>query len=277
LKNFEFENWDHGRMIVNRETADLLRECKLENFESLYDFAGGTVAKNLLRERTTTRIELTGQDGTQHAFYLKRHAAAPWKEHIKPFLRFTRPILGARNEWNAILRFHEIGIPTMTPVALGESGQCSFLMTKSIEGCQKLSHWMESHHRDSNRNGNEDDSETDRIVDELAAIARSMHAQGMHHQDFYLTHLLRPLQNDKRPIHVIDLGRVRKRKHLSKRWIVKDLSQLNYSANLFSEKHRQRFLEAYLERPLEEIDRGFIRRIERKTAAIARHSLKNRL
>ncbi|MCH7990459.1 MAG: hypothetical protein IID46_15065, partial [Planctomycetes bacterium] len=112
MKNFEFEHWDQGRMIVNREAADLLRERKLCNFESLYEFAGGTVAKNLLRERTTTRIELAGQDGTQHAFYLKRHAAAPWKEHIKPFLRFTRPILGARNEWNAILHFHEIGIPT---------------------------------------------------------------------------------------------------------------------------------------------------------------------
>ena len=264
-------------MIVNREAADLLRECGLRSFESLFQFEGGTIAKNLLRERTTTRIELTGQDCKQHAFYLKRHAPAPWKEQIKPFLRLTRPILGARNEWNAILRFHDIGIPTMTPVALGESGSSSFLMTNSIEGCEKLSHWMEAHHDNSNRNRNQHDPETDRIVDELAAIARSMHTVGMHHQDFYLTHFLRPLQNANRPIHVIDLGRVRKRKYLAKRWIIKDLAQLNYSAHLFSEKHRKRFLEAYFERPLEEIDRGFIRKIQRKTAAIARHSRKNRL
>ena len=277
MKSFEFEHWDHGRLIVNREAAGLLRECALTSFESLYEFEGGTIAKNLLPERTTTRIELTDQDDQQHAFYLKRHAPAPWKEQIKPFLRLTWPILGARNEWNAILHFIEIGIPTMTPVVLGESGPRSFLMTQSIEGCEKLSHWMESHHADSNRNGNEDDPETDEIVDELAAIARSMHAVGMHHQDFYLTHLLRPMQNDNRKIHVIDLGRVRKRKHLAKRWIIKDLAQLNYSAHLFSEKHRKRFLEAYLERPLQDIDRGFIRRIERKTAAIARHSRKNRL
>jgi heptose I phosphotransferase len=262
-------------MTVNREAVGLLRERALTTFQSLFDFEGGTIAKDLLRERTTTRIELTGQEGQQHAFYLKRHAPAPWKEQIKPLLRFTRPILGARNEWNAILRFHEIGISTMTPVAMGESGRRSFLMTKSIEGCEKLSHWMESHHDDSNRNGNEDDPETNGIVDELADIARSMHAVGMHHQDFYLTHLLRPLRNENRKIHVIDLGRVRKRKHLAKRWIIKDLAQLNYSAHLFSEKHRKRFLEAYLETPLEEIDRGFIRRIERKTVAIARHSRKN--
>ena len=277
MKNFEFEHWDHGRLIVNREAAELLRECALIDFESLYEFEGGTVAKNLLRERTTTRIELTDQNGTQHPFYLKRHAPATWKEYLKPFLRFTRPILGARNEWNAILHFHEIGISTMTPVALGESGRHSFLMTKSIEGYEKLSHWMETHHDDSNRNDDAHDPETDRIVDELAAIARSMHAAGLHHQDFYLTHFLRPVPNDNRKIHVIDLGRVRKRKHLAKRWIIKDLAQLNYSAHLLTEKHRKRFLEAYLERPLQEIDRGFIRRIERKTAAIARHSRKNRL
>lgn len=270
MKNIECERWDGGRLTINREFAEMLRAAGLTTFGAVFNFEGGTVAKDLLKERTTTRIVVPDPNGKQQAFYLKRHGPPPWKEYLKPLLRLTRPILGARNEWNALLRFQALGIPTMTPVALGESGRESFLLTEAIEDCEKLSHWMESHSPEA-------DPQAEAIVDELAEIARTMHAAGMHHQDFYLTHFLRPVREDGRGIHVIDLGRVREHRRLAGRWIIKDLAQLNYSARLFSDRLRRRFLESYLGRPLGEGDRSFIRRIERKTAAIARHSRKNQL
>lgn len=275
--DFEFEHWDNGRLTVNRAMAALLRAQGLTTFDAFYQHQGGTVAKNLLKERTTTRIELTDSQNTIHPFYLKRHGPSPWKEYIKPLLRLTRPILGARNEWDAILHFHELGIQTMMPVVLGESGRNSFLLTQSIENCIKLSDWMEQHLAPTHNANQQHDPEAEAIMRELGRIARLMHSAGMHHQDFYLTHFLRPVQSEGRKIHVIDLGRVRKRKHLSKRWIVKDLAQLNYSAHLFSEQHRQSFLEAYFDKPLRSIDRGLLQKIDRKSAAIARHSQKNQL
>ena len=97
------------------------------------------------------------------------------------------------------------------------------------------------------------------------------------YQDFYLTHLMVPADDPEGELFVIDLGRVRRRRRLGKRWIVKDLAQLNYSTPHLSRDDRLRFLETYLARPLSRTDRPFIDRIERKTESIARHSRKNRL
>jgi heptose I phosphotransferase len=279
---FELERWDAGRLTVNRGFADVLSDAGLETFESLWSFAGGQVAKNVLRERTTTRIVLPDRrTGGDAAFYLKRHAPVPLKEYIKPLLRLRWPILGARNEWNAILQFHDAGLPTMTPVALGQCGHRSLLLTRAIEGCRKLSDLLAecavsvgSRKRAPLRPGAVDAGS---LIPRLARLARTMHAAGLHHQDFYLTHLLVPGQDDGETLYVIDLGRVRQRRRLARRWIVKDLAQLNYSAAGTSQAERQRFLEAYLGRPLEAADRHLIRRIERKTRAIGRHSRKNRL
>ena len=274
MTRFEFERWDEGRLIVNRDEADLLRANGLTTFESIMGHQGGTLAKNLLRERTTTQISLPDNNGSARTYFLKRHRPSPWKEYLKPLLRATWPILGARNEWQAIIRFQECGISTMIPVALGESGRHSFLMTKAIEGCTKLTRWM-ANHAVQRRNG--DARETRRIIAQVAGIARTMHAAGMHHQDFYLTHFLVPDANPEQSVYVIDLGRARKHRHLSHRWIVKDLAQLDYSAHLATRTERGRFLAEYLGRSLCAEDRPLIRRIRRKSAAIARHSRKNRL
>ncbi len=276
MKNFAFESWDDGRITVNAAFANVLREHNLTTFAAVMQKQGET-AKNLLKERTTVRLTLPAGDGIRE-LYLKRHLASPWKEYVKPWLRFARPILGAKNEWNAILDFHRAGIPTMTPVAIGQNDRESFLITEGIAGCRKLSDWM------STRFGAEksvknlpQDRETGDIIDGIATVARRMHTAGLHHQDFYLTHLLQPMDNSSRGIHVIDLGRAKRSVRLSRRWIVKDLAQLNYSANLLPAWTRTRFLETYFGRPVCASDKSLLRRIDAKTARIARHSQKHRL
>lgn len=277
MRSFEFERWDDGRLLVNREFADLFRANGLTTFDALMHFQGGTVAKNLLRERTTTRFSLppkpVGSNPRETHLYIKRHGPAPWKEYIKPWLRFRRPILGARNEWEAILRFHEAGIPTMLPVALGESGPFSFLVTQALEGCRKLSD--ELRHRVGDEMP-EARRALRRLLNDVAGLARRMHAAGMHHQDFYLGHVLVEADRPDR-MYLIDLGRVRRRQRLARHWIVKDLGQLNYSALFLSRSERLRLFKAYLGRELQSGDRRLWQRIEGKSAAIARHSRKNGL
>lgn len=272
MKSFEFERWDDGRLTVNVSFAPVLRAHRLDSFDALMNFTGDEVAKNLLRERVTSRFTLADAEGRMAAFYIKRHTAPPVKEYVKPLLRLTRPILGAKTEFSAMVAFHNAGIPTMVPVAFGERGSRSFVVTQAIDGCEKLSDWMDSHLA----GGHRDESRVAEIVDGVAAVARTMHAAGLHHQDFYLTHLLRP-KEEHGGIHVIDLGRARRLRKLSPRWVVKDLAQLNYSASLFTEADRKRFLETYFGRPLRDSDRPLLRRIQRKTERIARHSRKNRL
>jgi heptose I phosphotransferase len=277
VKNFAFDVWDGGRLTVNRDFSPLLLLNGLTTFDLLMDFSGGRVAKNVLRERTTTRIELADEAGVERIFFLKRHRRPPLVELVKPWLRLQRPIHGARNEWDAILRFHQTGIATMLPVVLGEERGRSFLLTAAIEGCCKVTEWL-TDHAGSLRNGQLQSLR--QIVDGVAEVARTMHAAGMHHQDFYLTHLMLPIDGTPQQapkIHVLDLGRVRWHSRLSSRWIVKDLAQLDYSASRITASDRLRFLTAYLGRPVEKSDRPLIRRVLRKSRAISRHSVKNGL
>ncbi len=159
----------------------------------------------------------------------------------------------------------------MTPVAFGESGSDSFLITESIENCHKLSEVL----------ANSKKTPTPplalrQITVIVANLARTMHSAGLHHQDFYLGHLMQSQKNSE-TIYIIDLGRVRKQSPLSQRWIIKDLAQLNFSASTVPLFERLRFLREYLGRPFSDKDRDLMARIQAKTNAIARHSRKNRL
>jgi heptose I phosphotransferase len=115
------------------------------------------------------------------------------------------------------------------------------------------------------------------LLAHVAAIARRMHAAGLHHQDFYLNHFLYCGDPADLDIRVIDLGRVQQRPQLSHRWILKDLAQLDFSARRLSCRDRLRFLRLYLDRPFRPADRWLIRQIMLKSRYIATHTAKNNL
>ena len=270
MTHFELEFWDQGRLIVNRDYANLLKQQGLQTFATLWDHtAQAAIAKKLRTDRMTLRFTLQDQ-GIERAFFIKRHTRSSWKEYVKPLLRLTWPILGARNEWNALIQFHAVGLPTMVPVALGESGSNSFLVTAALENCVKL----------SELNCGDASSQNDfrqRMIKDVAQLAKRMHAEGLHHQDFYLGHLMLS-QADQQTIYIIDLGRVQKQVPLSQRWIIKDLAQLNYSAtSTVNDAERQCFWQEYLGHSPTVDDQRLIDRIRAKTATIARHSRKNKL
>ena len=304
MSRFELEQWDDGKLVVNREFASLLRCQHWTTFSAIWSrTAEAAVAKKLRTDRITLRFTLDDA-GHERAFYIKRHGRSSWKEYLKPLLSLRWPILGARNEWDALLAFHEAGLPTMNPVAVGHSGSNSFLITEALENCTKLSE-LEQTMRDEKfmsavRSGHQpsvapvNNSVNDRgaehgiglnrrlVVEQVAMLTRRMHQAGLHHQDYYLGHLLLPdpaARGEAPPdrIYVIDLGRVRRQQPLTQRWIVKDLAQLNYSAHGVSLTERVRFLRTYLGRKLGPDDKKLIARIATKTAAIARHSRKNQL
>lgn len=288
MSGFELETWDEGKLVVNHAFADLLRRQHWTTFEAIWSqTAAGSVAKNVRSDRVTLRFTLE-EAGRERTFYIKRHGRSSLKEYLKPLVRLRWPILGARNEWNALLAFHKAGLPTMTPVALGQSGVHSFLITEALENCTKLSELEVSWDQ---RPGPAEATVPDctepgllrrSVVERVARVAQRMHSAGLHHQDFYLGHLLLPNRavQGEAPvdrIYVIDLGRVRQQRPLSRRWIVKDLAQLNYSARQASLADRVRFLREYLGHKIGPDDRKLIVRIAAKTAAIARHSRKNSL
>lgn len=287
MSHFQFDSFDGGRLVVNHDFASLLRRHQWTTFAAIWSqTAEAAVAKKLRTDRITLRFTLDDR-GLERAFYIKRHGQSSWKEYVKPMLRLRLPILGAKPEWRALLHFHEADLPTMTPVALGQCGANSFLITEALENCTKLSELrfddaeplpraaacLEDastsslpHHR---RRG---------LIGTIARLTKRMHAAGLHHQDLYLGHLL--LRNDDTAndqVYVIDLGRVQKHQRLTSHWIVKDLAQLNYSARDYSAVDRLRFLRGYLGRKLSPADKRLVAKIVGKSSAISRHSQKNSL
>lgn len=285
LSRFALDTWDHGRLKINRIFADLLRRHHWSTFEVIWSkTAEAAIAKKLRTDRVTLRFTLN--DGqADRVFYIKRHSQSALQEYIKPLLHFRWPILGARNEWNALLAFHEAGLPTMTPVALGERGANSFLITEGLEDCTKLSELpalspgVPPNDLICSTAISTNDLRT-LLVRRVARVTQQMHRAGLHHQDYYLGHLLMPnrvsCEREDR-VYVIDLGRVRRQQPLSARWIVKDLAQLNYSAKDVRRTDRFRFLREYLGRKIGKTEKRLIAQITAKTASIARHTEKNHL
>lgn len=287
---FELDKWDDGKLVVNHAFSNLLRRQHWTTFAVIWSrTAEAAVAKKLRSDRFTLRFTLDDA-GRERAFYIKRHSRSSLKEYIKPLLSLRWPILGARNEWDALLAFHDAGLPTMTPVALGQHGANSFLITESLENCTKLSELQTIGDPDSSAVEVTPKQEVGpdgglcrrTLVERIAHMTQRMHGAGLHHQDYYLGHLLLPnpaASGKAAPdrVYVIDLGRVRKQRPLSQRWIVKDLAQLNYSAREASLTERVRFLREYLGHRIGPADKRLIASITAKTAAIARHSRKNSL
>ena len=260
--------WDNGRLTVNRNHVSVLEASGLTTVKAFMDYEGGEVVKRAVIDRQTDRIHLEDY-GAGFVGFLKRHRRPRWSEYLKAWLRLTRPTLGARGEWDALWRFHEAGLPTMTPVAFGESDSGSFVLTESLEPGRKLSALATEPSLTASRR--------QQLVSEVAGLTRRMHDAGIHHQDFYLGHLLCRVGQPGEPVFVLDLGRARRLRRLGRRWIVKDLAQLNYSAANLSAADRFRFLSAYLGHRPGDADRPLLDRVARKSKTIARHSRKHQL
>jgi len=276
---FDLVLWDGGRLQVNRPFCRILEANGLTTFESLLNLPQGQVVRQI-KSRSTSRIVLADVPGEQ-TFYVKRHRPPRLRERIRPLMNLSWPILGARNEWNAILRFHAAGLPTVTPVAFGQLGQYSLVMTQDVGTDFTLLDWVNDI-ADRRRVGKSRETPQELslnrgLIHRVAAIARQMHASGIFHQDFYLNHMLWRRDPGVPDLHVIDLGRVVHSPNRSRRRIIKDLAQLDFSARRMSCSDRLRFLRLYLGRPFRPGDRWLVRCIVRKSQNIAAHTAKHKL
>ena len=86
-----------------------------------------------VKTRRTFRFEAEGM-----GFFCKVHHGVGWKEILKNLLQGKAPVLGAANEFHALNKLTELGVPTMTPAAFGQKGRNpakldSFLVTCELK------------------------------------------------------------------------------------------------------------------------------------------------
>ncbi|MDR3087915.1 MAG: lipopolysaccharide core heptose(I) kinase RfaP [Azoarcus sp.] len=209
---------------------------------------------NVLRAldgRRTLRAEIDGC-----GYFVKIHRGVGWGEIFKNLFNLRPPILGARNEWQAIERLTELGVDTMRMFAFGERGinparQHSFIVTGELAPTVSLedycAEWPRTPPALALKRA---------LIKRVAEMARRMHEGGVNHRDFYICHFL--LHTDPPPtsaalrLSLIDLHRAQIREHLPARWRRKDLAGLYFSTLEIGLTRRDllRFIRVYFNAPL---------------------------
>jgi len=260
-----------GTVEVAAEVLPFLASAGLSQFRDFMDYSDGSHICHK-RGRSVYRLEVG-----ERAFYLKRNRFH-WVEFWKCISRLKWPPRGALVEWTNILAIREAGIPTVSPVAMGECVKCgldiaSFTLTEELYGAIPLDVVLQKEF-----SGTLNDAgrlRKRRLTLKLAATARKLHGSGMYHQDFYLSHFY---LGRGETLYLIDLQRVGRSNRVPTRFRVKDLGQLNYSADFtggVSRSDRMRFFLNYLgKKHLDAADKKLLRKVLTKTRRIARHDVK---
>ncbi|WP_249678181.1 lipopolysaccharide core heptose(I) kinase RfaP [Pseudomonas abieticivorans] len=207
-----------------------------------------------LEARRTLRTEVDGR-----GYFVKIHRGIGWGEIFKNLFTAKLPVLGAGQEWKAIQRLHEVGVPTMTAVAYGERGsnpadQHSFIVTQELAPTESLEdysiNWRTQPPQPRLKRA---------LIAEVARMTGMMHRAGVNHRDCYICHFLlhtdKPVTADDFKLSVIDLHRAQTRASITTRWRDKDLAALYFSALDIglTQRDKLRFLRGYFQQPLRQI------------------------
>lgn len=207
--------------------------------------------------RRTLRFEWAGR-----GYYAKLHHGVGWKQIVKCLLAFRWPVLSARDEFRAVQRLERLGVPTVRVVGYGSRGgspACreSFLLTEELQdvvSLEQLGQAWSVHPPPVRLKW--------ALLVRVADVARALHGNGLNHRDFYLCHFLLgkeclepPFRPQTLRLYLIDLHRMQSRRATPRRWVIKDLAGLYFSALDVGLTRRDllRFVRAYEGRPLRDV------------------------
>jgi heptose I phosphotransferase len=292
LDREHFRYLDHHRLFLNTQYLSELERLGLGTFDDIMNYRGGKSYRNV-PDRLTVRVPLVSPDGRETAVYLKRHQRVDRREWLLGLVRLRKPRTRAEVEYGNVFLLAQAGLASMTPVALGQDAkwglrQRSFLMTLEIPGGRPADDYLKDAFASAARG--EPLRRKRRLIAQIARLSRRFHGAGFHHRDFYLCHVfVRELPDAEGEaewgLHLIDLQRVRRLGpgRVGRRWLVKDLAQMNYSAPaaIITRTDKVRFLREYLDLParrrgerLGPDARQWMTDVAAKTARIAQHDRK---
>lgn len=227
----------------------------------------GEVYRAVARRRTM-RVELASRH-----FFVKVHYGVGWPEIFKNWLTLKRPVVGARNEFEACRHLERMNITAPKVAAYGESAdgaasRFSFVLCDALEGYEdleiKTNRWFDVAPTPL---------EVRHLVMAVASFARRFHEAGVVHRDFYLCHLLAKLDDATAPLGVLDLHRAVIFPQLPTKWRLRDLAALLYSSLDLPISRRAwlRFVRVYTGKPLRQTfaeDGEFWRAVYRRACVL---------
>ena len=223
--------------------------------------------------RVTLRFQHAGR-----SFFLKLHRGIGWGEIFKNLLQARLPVPGAGNEYHAVRALRALGVDTLDVAAYAERGlnpaaRHSMIVTDDLVGTESLedycADWRDTPPPFQTRL---------KILLKVADSAGRMHRAGINHRDFYICHFHldeASLAQRSPRCYLIDLHRAQLRRRTPRRWKVKDMAGLYFSAMDCGLGRRDllRFLSRYTPGGLRAAlgpDAGFWREVQEKAQRLYR-------
>ncbi|MGA2916871.1 MAG: lipopolysaccharide kinase InaA family protein [Sedimentisphaerales bacterium] len=254
---------------VRSDFVDCFGKLSLKSMDDIFSFSGG---KNLTKDNLAAfrqRI-MFDTDNPKTTLFLKRYQNVPKLTQLKNWLTQRNKVFTMSCDLHPAKNLKKLGINTPTVVAFGFewSGLFetrSFIIMEKVPDSASLEEKLpDSFHRDRKN-----------FIKSLAAFVRKFHDTGFRHRDLYLCHIFCSSQGQ---FTLIDLNRVFKPLFFSQKYLIKDLTQLYYSApgKIFSKTDRFRFFLTYMQKNKLSIkDKFIIKKIKSKAQRMAKHDKKH--
>jgi len=262
---------------VDSDYESAFGESGLTSIGAVFSFnAGRNLSKNnLAKYRARLQFEINAPPVT---VFLKRYDEPPISVQLRNWLAARGRVSCGVLDVKASSKLAAAGINTPKTLFYGEQWGAlfekrSFVITEKIPNAESLERKLPDSFNKP------DTVEKLRLrrsfIAELAVFIKGFHDTGYRHRDLYLSHLF---YSDSRDFYLIDLSRVFRPFVRQKRFRIKDIAQLYYSApaKYFSRTDRLRFYINYTGRnKLTGKDKAFISKVVNKARRMARHEIKH--
>lgn len=267
--------------FIDTEYESGLRNLGLTSVCAVFSFDRATnlSKSNLAGFRSRFQFEIDAPtSGRRTTVFMKRYERPPISLQIKNWLGARGRRSCAKIEFETASRLKEYGINTPKTLCYGEQWgrifeKRSFIITEKLPDAESLERRLPDCFTDS-PTAERLKSKRD-FIGRLAEFVRRFHKTGYCHRDLYFSHIFHGNVNR---FYLIDLARAFKPILLHRRFRIKDIAQLHFSApgSRFSSTDRMRFYLRYAKCDrLTERDKVFIRKVMSKARRMAKHEIKH--
>ncbi len=263
--------------FVDQTYEQDFRNLGLTSVDSVFSFDDGQklTKKNLAGYRTRLRFQISTPAKN---VFLKRYEHPPIVIQLDKWLCNHGPITCGMFEVKAAKILKSSGVNSAKIIAYGRQTDLifenrSFVITEQVPAAKSLEQKLPDYFNGPATGKNL--TERRQFIDKLARFIKTFHDTGFRHRDLYLCHIFCDTQER---FTLIDLARAFQPRLLGQKFLIKDISQLYYSApaKYFRRTDRLCFYRSYSGRKkLTTVDKGFIRLVIGKANAMARHDTKH--
>jgi len=268
-----------GKMWVDARFRSKLDRGGLVSIGAVMATTDGRCLRTLA-DRENWHLQLHDAHQQLHGVYLKKHHVRTWRSWLRAKLQLGPGKTAGYTEARNAQELSDEGIDCIRVLAYGEQLLAgglveSFVLTDELTGYTQLDHFLPARFpvRETKQTAPRD-RDLARLIRQVAQIARKLHAAGYNHRDLYCCHFfIKEMMPGRFDIKLIDLQRVQHRRRFRRRWLVKDLAQLAWSATRpeISCAQKMAFMRHYLGvRRLRPRDKRFIRRVLSKQRRMER-------